>query len=645
MLTNEVACERLKEFNDIVEIKKARLACVESLPADLRDIGYSFLDRDSEGNTIRALSPETHEQKFFARQRRVSDLNPDDRRTLFAIFFPRLVPYVERAWNDLGRYPYTIFDTFTYGSFRPCRAPNDPIMMARQRARFIAELVWLTAKYDQSIQWWATWCAYQSELPIRPVLAAAIDTGDEEGEEVYRILEASARGEHEIGRMGQHVPGVLLKSGRREGWELIAKLLKGAGREEGLRQAILESVDLGHPDAFRLFLRLIIEDDLSRFSSVVRALDVWCGLMWDSQAQTVVQHDLALLDLYLNNSDAIRESLTEADDANSVFLALWSAAFDDSNVALELAKPLLEHPDEAVRFAVVVFLCRLGHVGAAEPICNRLSDSCPLVAVHAADFLHDRLFIVGDRIEPLFRRYESLLDRAPEQEEELASLVWPWTWRRWSKQLILEWIAEFTERVPLEWILPHYPAMRADARYGVAKGLKAEKLDFSDAHTRRFVMNMVGDVSVPVCDKGHELLRKVELTEDEVQSLEAYLRRKSSDFRKPVLDLLLRLPERLALESVDRLLASRKAPLRQGGFEVLANLASRKEVSESVRTKVAEVLKEVEREGSTFKKLTGPGESLRRPTQVGRSAAPFTSQRFRALQSGGSRTDSVGEEA
>ena len=56
--------------------------------------------------------------------------------------------------------------------------------------------------------------------------------------------------------MGRHVIGALVGSACTEGWEFVEKLLLAVQREEGLRQAILESIDEGHPDAFTRFYAL-----------------------------------------------------------------------------------------------------------------------------------------------------------------------------------------------------------------------------------------------------------------------------------------------------------------------------------------------------------------------------------------------------
>ena len=54
-------------------------------------------------------------------------------------------------------------------------------------------------------------------------------------------------------------------------------MLLAAQRQEGLRQNILETIDEAHPEAFRRMLRIIIDNDMVRFSSVIRAVDVWFG--------------------------------------------------------------------------------------------------------------------------------------------------------------------------------------------------------------------------------------------------------------------------------------------------------------------------------------------------------------------------------
>ena len=60
---------------------------------------------------------------------------------------------------------------------------------------------------------------------------------------------------------------------------LAGKLLLAAKLQEGLRQAICETSDMGTLEAFRYMISIITENDLIRFSAVKRAVGTWTGLM------------------------------------------------------------------------------------------------------------------------------------------------------------------------------------------------------------------------------------------------------------------------------------------------------------------------------------------------------------------------------
>ena len=113
------------------------------------------------------------------------------------------------------------------------------------------------------------------------LFAAAIGKKDQIGDEVLEILVASANGTHQTGMMGRHVVRALLCSPRVEGWEYIERMLLAAQREEGLRQVILEAIDEAHPQEFRRILRLVVDQNLIRFSAATRAFSVWFGLPFE----------------------------------------------------------------------------------------------------------------------------------------------------------------------------------------------------------------------------------------------------------------------------------------------------------------------------------------------------------------------------
>src|SRR5438445_357789 len=126
-------------------------------------------------------------------------------------------------------------------------------------------------------------------------------------------------------RLDKESPAVrrkILAAARSEGWELMEKTLLAAQRQEGLRQTILEIVDEAHPDAFRRMLRLVLEHDLVRFSSVVRAVDVWFGFQWDSVSTGVVNKAIEQALKFLDDADA-REKAIKKGQGDDLYLALW----------------------------------------------------------------------------------------------------------------------------------------------------------------------------------------------------------------------------------------------------------------------------------------------------------------------------------
>ena len=149
------------------------------------------------------------------------------------------------------------------------------------------------------------------------------------GEQIYGILQESAEGTHPVGQMGRHVTTAFLCCSRPEAWEYMEKMLLAAQRQEGLRQTILETVDMAHPEAFVRMVRLILEHDLVRFSSVVRAADVWFGLNWDAASGGKIREVLEKELVYLTDQGSRDRALEGSGTAEEAYLALWACAFYD----------------------------------------------------------------------------------------------------------------------------------------------------------------------------------------------------------------------------------------------------------------------------------------------------------------------------
>jgi hypothetical protein len=302
---------------------------------------------------------------------------------LVGTLLPQLAPSAHSAWRALARRP------FQEGTMRrPFRAPHSAATQAEVRGRWLLSVTLLLGEYEEDIRWVAERGAHLAGwtggAELGWLLAGAIDLGGETGDAVLSILQASALGEHETGRMGRHVTQALMSCERPEAWEFIERLLLAAQRQEGLRQAILEAVDEAHPECFRRMLRLIREHDLSRFSSLVRAADTWFGFAWDGASGLKLSEVLERVLLYLEDP-AARDAALAGEDAEAAYLALWCIAFEDVEAAITPAAALLAAESAELRFAGAHLLAQSRWPAALPPLVEALADADLRVAARALD--------------------------------------------------------------------------------------------------------------------------------------------------------------------------------------------------------------------------------------------------------------------
>jgi hypothetical protein len=339
MMTPETAKKQLEAWHapEGIAGEDRLLSAAKELPDKLRAIAYVLLGRDAKGKSLEFEDADDAQQQARACAEEIARLDllpPKERLRLFAGLLGDLAPAVEAAWQSLKKSTYQ-----TGYQRKSFRAPDHPLVTLDLREHWLKAILEIVQKFQPgvvTVPWLAAWTPHLGyhvdQNDVGRLLAAAIDAGGPQGDEVFDILCRSVTNEHEIGAMGRHVSRALLMASRPEGWELMEKTLLAAQRQEGLRQVILETVDEAHPEAYRRMLRLIHDHDLARFSAVVRAVDVWFGLHWDSASVKVVNRAIESVLGFLNDPSS-REKALASREQEAVFLALWSVAFSGRNVS------------------------------------------------------------------------------------------------------------------------------------------------------------------------------------------------------------------------------------------------------------------------------------------------------------------------
>lgn len=174
-------------------------------------------------------------------------------------------------------------------------------------------------------------------------------------EKIFTLIEEAILGDNSTVQMSHFIISGIVKSGNERALELLGKLLLAAKGQEGLRQAVLETCDSGTLSSHIYFIRLILENGLCRFSSVIRAFDTWSGLGLGDQKQKVAEKCVSLALKYLSDENAIDAGL-HSNDTTEIYLALWSLCCRDIYSATERACRLLDSPEKYKRLVGWYFI-------------------------------------------------------------------------------------------------------------------------------------------------------------------------------------------------------------------------------------------------------------------------------------------------
>ncbi|MCA8969313.1 MAG: DUF4132 domain-containing protein [Planctomycetes bacterium] len=516
------------------------------------------------------------------------------RRKLFGSLLPQYADALERAFEILR------FRPFQSGSHRkPFRCPGAEQQLAAQRAEFFVRVVALLGPHEGDAVWLAAhapFLHYGFDTDVAWLLAAALDIGDARSEQVFETLKDCANGEHPVGQMGRHVTTALMASSREDAWEYNEKLLLAAQRQEGLRQVILEAVDEAHPQAFRRMLRLIRDESLSRFSSVVRACDTWFGFLWDGASAIKVDSILERALVFLDDPAARRAAL-DGSHGEDAYLALWSIAFDDIEAAVHEADALLGDVSPEKRFAATNLLVQSSWTKAYPPLLRALVDPDLRVATHALSAF--RYVDVTEWLDcrELFDACEELLGRTTAREQKLESILWPWTQTKLVRAEIANAMARNRKGVDPSRMIAHAgdlePFMREQLLRDLAKmpsrwervsGFVPAPLE---GDNYALAIEFLGDKSADVRACAFDALAGTPLRETEVDRLVELLSRKAGDLRNRAIVRLGALPDDALLALVDKLLGDKHKMRRIAGLELLRASVEAARLVEASRARAA----------------------------------------------------------
>ena len=215
-------------------------------------------------------------------------------------------------------------------------------------------------------------------------IQAELDRGNEKLEAIIMDI---LFGESAQTKLSVEIIRGICMSGNTRLHEALGKLLLAARLQEGLRQAICENMDYGTAEAFQTLFRVVKDNDMLRYASVLRAVATWTGLIAneESKIDRIQEKQLYIIDTYLQDENARAQAL-RSEDAMEIYLALWCYGFYDVDDACErmgeIALSGTRH--QRMVFGMYMEAMHLGRVyvhGIAKEFVKQFSDELDTMAV------------------------------------------------------------------------------------------------------------------------------------------------------------------------------------------------------------------------------------------------------------------------
>lgn len=433
-------------------------------------------------------------------------------------------------------------------------------------------------------------------LNIFPWLASMIDAGDRECIDYVKDAMTSENNSHCLTLAHFRT---IAKSGNTELLETEGKLLLAARLQEGLRQAIVETMDEGRPESFIYLLGVIRDNHLQRFAAVKRGLAVTTGLGEIEAPERITDKFVERVFRYVTEPEEARKAVM-SNDAMEVYLGLWAIAFYHVENIVEPVKSLIASaPAYRVEAAMLLLQCTqfpsLTRKLVSSALHTRWNET-GIIAGAMPLYLDDQEFRIEwygnpkeypvPPLENFFRSVEEakrdfdiftgIIASMKSAKETFDPYVFPWLCVELSRGKVATKICKLALLINtpeyMERALAYIDMMEAYDRAGFMKYMLINPTTRTQIE---FAVNAMCDrgteARVVACDIVAALSKEGKLTTDDYLSMENHLRLKASGMRIAVIDILGALPDKEAAASAGRLLSDKSAERRLAGLDIIKN--------------------------------------------------------------------------
>lgn len=449
---------------------------------------------------------------------------------------------------------------------------------------------------------------------VEGALAAEIDANNKK---IIKMIKDIIYSDENTNQMSYMITRGIIKSSNKELYQDLVNLLLAAKLQEGLRQMIFESADSGNIEFLKLIIKTIIEHNLIRFSSCMRAINTWIGLGYEADNHRHMKKITKLMGDYLELNTRNKPIITE--DSLELFVSLWATGVYEADDCLALLRKYFRGTKHQ-KLIAGYFLSTLRNNDVRNQIAMEFIDEKDMDVfaylerninissgisfynttrkkfidnIMKNKELHDKI-----NVEKLLKIYFEKVKEIPKDGYIVSQKPFEWVYYTLNRDSILRdllilVVASGKEKYLLELI---EQSKNADSyiRINIVKFL----LDPTISEEKERIIKYLDDKSTPVREAVVKSLEKIPLTKEELEKITSLLRLKSGGIRQSIIQLILDQSLDLRLDTISELIVSKDENKRLASLDILLNLQIKDEISQKEINKYIEKLPKITEQSS-----------------------------------------------
>ncbi|ETT30728.1 hypothetical protein C162_32544 [Paenibacillus sp. FSL R7-269] len=472
--------------------------------------------------------------------------------------------------------------------------------------------------------------SYRVDIAVPDVIAYELDRS---GSGMENLLKDAVYGDNQGAMLSRNMIKGAFLSHNQAAVQMIGELLLAARLQEGLRQSIMETMDEGTIENNLYMLKVILDNDLVRYSSVVRALGVWTGMGLEAQNQRVAKQLIEGAYQVLTD-EALREEWLTSENANHVYLSLWATAVYEENELIGKVDILMEQGQSYQKIVAQYVLSgsqnREVRLSSARKYLSEQEPELLYWILTNYNYDYNRMWRGpkdnGPKIEVVT---SPQLEDKSERQRDFGLLkhifLNPDSRELTGTSKVLDFLqVSYTRDLPVQKMLylisydmdPAWVNELLALKDKLSTDIRGELLNYFVQHTedtvqREFIFVSLSDKSIKNRELALDLAQELTLAEDELLMAEGLLKLKTGTLRQSVTRMLLNQPDEALKDSVRRLVQGKNALQRQAGLEIMTVLfedEERQALFEAVRPLADELVKPSDQERELIARLSRKNE-------------------------------------